>query len=150
MTTNILATIVVTLVTNSVEQIIPYDHSWSYTIPVIQALPMRQFDAQWFPQPPPRPREKTVMTDVNEMKLLITEAEGLKFTNILSNVLKLRTRETFVEEVPPPPPAKWVLQPEKTSVETNWPAWDARPLFLNFSTGVLSLTNTTNHFIEGK
>jgi hypothetical protein len=76
-----------------------------------------------------RPKTKYVRTDVNEMRLLILEAEGLKFTNTLSSVLKSRVDETFDQVQMPAPPAEWVKRGEVV-LSTN-----------SVSIGVATLTN---------
>ncbi len=134
MTTNIIASIIVLLVTNTVESINKADQSIVYTIPNLDA-----FNNQW--RSPDRPSSKVVQTDINEQRLLILEVEDQKLTNILASVLKKRTFETYVQQQAPPPPATWVLQPERTIVQTNWdfPGYATN----GFVSGIFVATNST-------
>jgi hypothetical protein len=137
MLTNLLASIITCLVTNTAETIHQPGLSWDYTIPVLTP----GFDNR----PQPRPSSKSIRTDVNEMRLLLIEVDGMKFTNILSSVLKWRSDEEYVQEQDPVPPPRWVLRPERTVVRTNFTDYGFATN--GFMSGVLVITNNLTNLI---
>ena len=112
MTTNILATILTLLVTNVAENI---EQQPNYNLNYV--IPVDVLSNQHWSIPAPNPIRR-VTTEVYEQRLLILEAEGLHFTNVLASVRKLRTVETYRQTIPQP---QWVLDPERTTTDTNPP-----------------------------
>lgn len=136
MTTNLIATIVVCLVTNSSE--------WIHNKPTIIQHDLL-YREPWTPQPDHQlriaPATKYVTTEIHEQRWLVLEAEGLKFTNVLTSVLKQRTSETFVQRIPAPPAPTWELDTNRTSVQTNFAEGLYNAAFGGFIATNVSLTN---------
>lgn len=135
MTTNLIATIVVCLVTNSSE--------WIHNKPAIIQHDLL-YREPWTLKPDHQffipPATKYVTTEIHEQRWLVLEAEGLKFTNVLASVLKQRTSETFVQRVTTPPAPTWELDTNRMSVQTNF----AEVLFYSDALfGTVLLTNVT-------
>lgn len=113
MTTNLTALIVSLLVTNVSESIDQPRNDFVLT-PNLEAV--YRGGNQWsFPVPSPT---KRVTTEVYDHRLLILEAEGITFTNVLASVRKLRKEETYAQVTPAP---QWVIHPDRTYVDTNPP-----------------------------
>lgn len=135
MTTNILATILTLMVTNAAYDPADRQPKWYRdSMPIFDGNGWHtggQYQNPSYVEPEQR-TSKTLITDIYENRLLILEAEGLQFTNILASQFHHQIRETFHKEVVAP---KWVS--EQTEVNTNDPnAW-------------IRLGGTTNHFIPG-
>lgn len=109
MTTNILATLLTLLVTNIHEHVeTGRFNPWVYAINPPPA-----------PQPLPDLKHRT--TEIHEQRLLILEAEGITFTNIIKSTRTLWKSETFVAKALEP---QWEIDTNKTIVDdgkNHWP-----------------------------
>lgn len=143
MTTNILATILVCLVTNVTERIHVPDNQYLDAVDLVYRPPG---SPSWHYTPPPPPQKKYVTTEVYDQRLLILEAEGQTFTNTLASVLKLRKVETFIQRIPQAPAPTWEQDEARTSVETNFTSfstngWQGQWNILVATNHILTLTN---------
>lgn len=109
MTTNIIATVLTLLVTNIHER--------------VETGRIEQFFYA-IPNPPlPRalPDLKHRTTEIHEQRLLILEADGITFTNIIKSTRTLWKSETFVAKALEP---QWEIDTNKTIVDdgkNHWP-----------------------------